>query len=111
MKIQVIDDPHGITDVIMVGRMDIAGVGIAEPNFNAVAASRKKVIVDFSGVDFLASLGMRTLVMTAKAVSRKGGKLVILSPQPNVEKALRTAGLDTIIPIVVDRDAATSHFS
>ena len=111
MKLEIIDDPDGVSRVIVVGRMDIAGVGAAEPKFNVVAASRKKVIIDFAGVEFLASLGMRTLVMTAKAVASKGGRMVLLSPQPNVEKALRTAGLDTIIPIVASREEAAGYFS
>jgi anti-anti-sigma factor len=111
MKIEILEEVDGISNVIVVGRMDIAGVDAAEQGFNVVAASCRKVIIDFSGVEFLASLGMRTLVMTAKAVASKGGKMIILSPQPSVEKALRTAGLDSIIPIVASRDAAASHFS
>ena len=111
MKVEIVDEADGVSRVIVVGRMDIAGVGVAEQQFNIVAATRKQVIVDFSGVEFLASLGMRTLVMTAKAVASKGGRMVLLSPQAGVEKALRTAGLDTIIPIVASRDAAAVHFS
>jgi anti-anti-sigma factor len=68
------------------------------------------VIVDFSDLEFLASLGMRTLVMTAKAVARKGGNMVIASPQSNVEKALRTAGIDSVIPIVAVKEMAAGHF-
>ncbi len=57
MKIEILDEAYGVSRVIVIGRMDIAGVGVAEPQFNIVAASRKKVIVDFSGVEFLASWG------------------------------------------------------
>mgnify|MGYP002790086433 CR=1 FL=1 len=111
MKVEIVDDADGVSNVIVAGRMDIAGVGAAEPSFNVVAASRRKVILDFSGLEFLASLGMRTLVVTAKAVASKGGSVVILNPQANVEKALRTAGLDSIIPIVASREAADRHFN
>jgi anti-anti-sigma factor len=110
MKVEINDGEDGISDVIVTGRMDLAGVSAAEAGFNIVAASRKNVVADFSGVEFLASLGMRTLVMTAKALASKGGKMLILRPQASVEKALRTAGLDTIIPIIDTREAAASHF-
>lgn len=110
MKVEIIHGEDGISDVIVIGRMDIAGVTATEADFTRVAASCRNVIVDFTGVDFLASLGMRTLVMTAKALASKGGMMLLLRPQPSVEKALRTAGLDTIIPIIDARDGAASHF-
>jgi anti-anti-sigma factor len=35
------------------------------------------VIVDLSGVDFLASMGVRLLLSNAKALGSRGGKMVI----------------------------------
>ena len=31
-----------------------------------------------------------------------GGKMVLLKPQPNVEKVLRTSHVDTVMPIIQD---------
>jgi len=45
--------------------------------------------------------------MSAKALGAKGGQLILVAPQANVEKALKAAGLDTIIPIA---PAAIAHF-
>ena len=56
-------------------------------------------MVDMSAVSFLASIGIRTLLMTAKAVSGRGGKMVILNPDDNVTNVLQMAGIDTLIPI------------
>jgi anti-sigma B factor antagonist len=55
-----------------------------------------------SRVSFIASMGMRTLVSGAKATRSKGGRMVLLFPAEIVEKALRTASIDTLIPIFHD---------
>jgi anti-sigma B factor antagonist len=110
MEITIEALENGATRVILVGRMDISGSQVADPKFKEIVESHKSLIVDMRYVDFLASLGMRTLVMTAKALSLKGGKMILCAPQAGVEKALRTAGIDTIIPIVNDDEAALAFF-
>jgi anti-anti-sigma factor len=54
----------------------------------------------------MASLGIRLLVMGAKTITRKGGKLVVLSPDENVLAVLKTAGIKQLMPILFDRSAA-----
>ena len=50
-------------------------------------------------VTHLSSMGIRSLVMGAKAAQLKGATLVLLSPVANVEAVLTAAGIDTLIPI------------
>ena len=88
--------------------MDIEGAHAIDTRFSVISGSRKKVIVDLSAVSFMASIGIRTLVMGAKAITNKGGKIALLSPQPGVEKVLETTGIDTIIPIAKDIAAAAA---
>jgi anti-anti-sigma factor len=66
--------------------------------------------VDLSGVTFIASLGIRTLITGAKATANNGGKMVLLNPQPNVERVLRTSRVDTVIPIIDDARAIKPVF-
>ncbi|MGA7326759.1 MAG: hypothetical protein WBX25_20270 [Rhodomicrobium sp.] len=49
-------------------------------------------------------------MMAAKAMANKGCKMVLLSPQPNVEKVLETTGVNTVIPVVHDVTAASAIF-
>jgi len=89
------------------GRMDIAGAQEIDLKFTGMtAAPRKFFIVDFTGVDFLASIGIRTLLINAKAVNNRGGKLVILNPDANIKKILLMAGIDILIPIFSNLDSA-----
>ena len=64
-----------------------------------------------SAVTFVASIGIRTLLTGAKAVHSRGGKLVLLNPSSAVEKVLRVTGVDTLMPIFHDADAAIQAVS
>jgi anti-anti-sigma factor len=99
----------GITEVTVVGRMDIKGVFALEDGFAKVADDKMKVLVNLEAVTFLASLGIRTLVMSCKAVAAKGGDLVLLNPQANVDKVLKSSGIDQAIKIFSARDEALAY--
>jgi anti-sigma B factor antagonist len=96
----------GITRIVLDGRLDIAGAGAIDLRFNTLAGSRRAVVVDLSRVSFLASMGIRLLLTGAKAANSKGGKMVLLGPDPAVEKVLKTAGIDTLISIHHDAAGA-----
>lgn len=111
MKIDVHEDASGITLIKLTGRMDVAGSGEVDTKLNILAGIKPKIVVDMADVDFLASLGMRTLVTGAKAMSKHGGKFVLTGLQPNVEKALASAGLDSILDIAPDMPSAVARIS
>jgi anti-anti-sigma factor len=50
-------------------------------------------------VDFLASIGIRLLTLTAKSIAGRGGKMVLLNPIPEVQHVLEVTGIPAIIPI------------
>ncbi len=91
MKLEIVDNDNGVTRLILAGKMDIEGAASVDKEFSDATSSRKKVVVDLHDVDFLASLGMRTLVVNAKSIMSRGGRMVLVGPQPNVEKALGRA--------------------
>jgi anti-anti-sigma factor len=98
------DDIHKIN---LIGRMDIIGVGQIETQFAGMTASAKQsVIVDMSEVPYMSSIGIRALLMSGKAVSGRGGKFAILSPQQNVLDVLKVSGIDQILTICSDIDEA-----
>ena len=110
MNLEVADLGNGITKVTLSGRLDVEGALKIDNEFNTIAERKKKVLVDLSTVTFIASLGIRTLIMGAKATANNGGKMVLLDPQPNVEKVLRTSRVDTVIPITHDSTTIDSVF-
>jgi anti-sigma B factor antagonist len=109
MKIETLVD--GITKVNLEGRLDILGAQQIDLQFNLITATHRKVIVDLEQVPFLASMGIRTLVIGAKTVKLKGGRMALLKPTPDVEKVLIGTGTDTVIPILQDLEAAIATVS
>jgi hypothetical protein len=51
-------------------------------------------------------MGLRSMVMSAKAVALRQAKLVLLSPSENIELVLTTTGIATLVPVCRDLDAA-----
>lgn len=96
----------GIKKVQLVGDLDIVGTGKIDLAFSALAGSTDKILIDLSGLEFLASIGIRTLVLGAQVVNRRGGKMVASNAQPMVEKVLRTSGIVQLIPIFNDDASA-----
>jgi anti-anti-sigma factor len=99
------------TRVILVGKLDILGAEKISLPLAAVAGKRGNVVVDMVGVDFLASIGIRHLVIAAETVARRSGKLVLLDPNPLVTEILITTGLEDLLPIVRSEDEALAAFS
>jgi len=106
MEMTVEQLADGIKKVHLVGDLDIVGAGKIDLAFSALAGSTDKMLIDLSRLDFLASMGIRTLVLSAQVVNRRGGKMVAFSAQPMVEKVLRTSGTIQFIPLFDDAASA-----
>ncbi|MCK4982199.1 MAG: STAS domain-containing protein [Victivallaceae bacterium] len=108
MKLTQLESTEKIMNLLLSGSLDITGVRDIEMDFSRLASGEQAVVIDFSGVTFIASLGMRMLLSAAKKLDIEGNKLVLHSVPPLVETALNTAGLATILPIVKDEPDALS---
>jgi anti-anti-sigma factor len=111
MKMQVEPVASGVVKVILEGRLDITGAGVIDLQFNAIAGSHRGVVVDLASVSFLASIGIRTLLLGAKAVQRRGGAFVLLNPAVEVERVLEVTGVTDLMPIYRDPEAALAAVS
>lgn len=94
--------PSGVTVISLKGRLDITGAMKIDVQFSAVTAANRAVVVDLGGVEFLASMGLRTLIMGAKSMHSKTGRMVLWRPRPVVEEVLVTSGTSTLIPTTQD---------
>jgi len=98
----------GATKVILRGRFDTTGAITAEMPINALAGERSALVIDLSGLEFLSSYGLRVLLVAAKIMRGKGGKLVLFCPDNHVFRVLRMARADDLIPIYSTAHAAAS---
>jgi anti-anti-sigma factor len=93
--------------VLLTGRMDSAGVDQIELRFTAaVVAAGRQVVVDMSGVEFLASMGIRLFISTARALQNKGLKIALYGASEAVQSVLDTVALDQIMPVTSSESQA-----
>ncbi len=111
MEIAVSDLDVTTKMVTLVGKLDIVGADKIGVPLAVVAGSRANLILDMTGVDFIASIGLRHLVMAAKTVARGAGKLVLLRPTPGVREVIVVSGLGEILPMVQSEVEARAAFA
>ena len=70
----------GVTHVALDGRFDIAGAQEVDDRFAELADQAKILVVDLSKVTFLASLGVRTLMVSARTIIRRGAYVAVAAP-------------------------------
>jgi len=112
MDIEVDQLTDNIACVRLIGRMDSASVDGAETRFSAaVVAPGQNAVVDLSGVNFLASMGIRLFITSARALNAKGARMVLFGASDLVRNVLEHVALDQIIPIVGDREQAVAKLA
>jgi stage II sporulation protein AA (anti-sigma F factor antagonist) len=106
MQISTEELEGGITKVVLEGRLDIEGAAAVDLKMNVLAGSKKLLLIDLQKVAFLGSMGLRSIVVPAQTVHRRGGKVVLFAPTPMVEKVLNASYVNNLIPIHHDLSAA-----
>ncbi len=106
MQIDKTDLGESVTRLKLAGRLDINGSAMAEIPLSLAAKNCRRLVIDMSEVSYVASLGVRHLVMAAKALDRGGGKLILFSVTEPVAEILTTMGITDIIPLAASESAA-----
>jgi anti-anti-sigma factor len=107
MQLSFTEGADGIRRINLAGKLDDVGVREIETSFAGhCAGERVRVLVDLSGVDFMASIGIRLLVVSSRSVAAHGGKLVLLNPNPLVRNIFDVADISALIPIYSDLQSA-----
>ena len=102
---------NGVCRMAMEGSLDIVGSAQVDQPFTAAAEKENHLVVDISGVDFLASIGIRVLVKTAKVVAERGGRMAVYGAQEAPKKVLQATGVDGLINLVADESSALDAVS
>ncbi len=112
MEMNLTESADGVTHVRLDGRLDAPGADQIGLSFTASVASRERnAVIDLGGVSFVASMGIRLLISTARALSTKGRKLVLYGANELVQSVFDDAALDQIIPIVASQDDALAELA
>src|ERR1043165_3049158 len=102
------DDAGDIRTIRIMGRLDQEGTDSVATRLVEMAQSpTKAIVVDLSSLKFLASVGIRALIASAKAVKERGGKMVlVVKSGSTVQMSVKATGVDQFVPVFGDVDAA-----
>ena len=64
------------------------------------------ILLDFSGVDYISSVGLRALMVASRQVKASRGKIAIAALQPLVKEVFGIARFDLVIPCFESVEAA-----
>jgi anti-sigma B factor antagonist/stage II sporulation protein AA (anti-sigma F factor antagonist) len=91
------------------GRLDHEGCQVFDRKVSSlVAAGEKFLVVDFHGVDFLASMGIRALIKPYQALAPQGGRVVVANVCDSVRTVFKIAGIDQAIATFDSVDSAVA---
>lgn len=85
------------------GRLDGSASTVFVDRLDKLTGQHSKLLMDFSGVDFVTSAGLRAVLTTVKKVKSLNGAIVMCGVQPPVREILDITGLSPMIRIVPSR--------
>ncbi len=108
MSISHTDVGDNLRKIVILGRLDLPGTESVAGELEKLAAAPKKgVVVDVSSLKFLASLGIRALLKSAKAVEARGGRMVlVVGSNAQVVMSLEATGVSEVLPTFKSSDEA-----
>lgn len=110
MKIQ--DHKKGAIAVFEVeGRLDsVTSSELEKELLSHLQGGEKNLLIDFTGLDYISSAGLRVLLMATKKAKTAGGRVVLANLVSNVKEVFDIAGFTSIFPIFQSQDEALAAF-
>jgi anti-sigma B factor antagonist len=109
MEMDIIGQDERLTRIVLRGRLELLDSSEAEHRFlDLVRSHPHPLLVDLSGVSFMASRGLRMLLEAARMQKARAKTMVLLRPQSLVEQTLRLVNLTDMIHIAFDETGALS---
>ena len=83
---------------------------LEEKIFGAIKNESYNMIIDFEGLDYISSAGLRVILKASKALKRSEGSIVLCSMQDYVKEVFEIAGFDVFLPIATKINDALEMF-
>ena len=102
-----VSEDGGVVVVAPAGQLDSR----AAPEFErevlkAVGKSKRELLFDLSALDYVASAGLRVVIMIGKRLQADGGALALCGLNASVRQVFDVAGFSRLFPIHADRTGA-----
>ncbi|MCC7122873.1 MAG: STAS domain-containing protein [Gammaproteobacteria bacterium] len=104
--------PRRFGEVIVVspaGRIDHLNAdefrAAIEPHLTACTGGGPALLCDLSRLEYISSAGLRVLMIAAKTMKPRGGRLAVAAPQPMVAEVLDISRFNLVFPVHASLDA------
>ncbi|MDD5142015.1 STAS domain-containing protein [Methanoregula sp.] len=98
--------------IVMPPRFDANNAPDIETEIKTLLAGKPaKLVMDFSATDYIASAGLRILLVVTRDQMKAGGKVALAGIRPQVLKVFEMAGFTSIFMICANRDEAIRKIS
>jgi anti-anti-sigma factor len=86
--------------VVLSGEADTTTADLLREVLTALLNTGARLVtIEAAGLSFLDSASMRVLILAAKAMHGRHGRLVVARPQPVVARLLEITGADTLLDV------------
>ena len=93
------------------GRLDATSADeMTQALLAAFDGGDERIVVDLSGLEYISSAGLRSLLVGAKRASTEGGKIVLSRPEDYIKEVFDAAGFSAIFSIYPTTEEAVTAF-
>lgn len=94
------------------GRLDSSACPAFEAEVvGALNAGNKRVLFDFSDLDYISSAGLRVVLMAAKRLKESGGKMALCSLNEMIKEVFEVSGFDRILDIQPNAESGRARLA
>ncbi|MEI2454860.1 STAS domain-containing protein [Lysobacter firmicutimachus] len=95
--------------VSLAGRLDTASYAELDRQLAPLlAADVPSLVLDLAGLEYISSAGIRSIFRARKALAGRNGKVVVVNPQPQIQKVfdlVKAVPMEEIFSSVAEADA------
>jgi anti-sigma B factor antagonist len=104
MAISHEDLSENLRRIVLSGRLDFHGVEeIVEQMAALLSSAGLNVVVDLTAATLICSMGIRALILNAKSIQQRGGRMaLVVDDTTTVSATLKSVGIDTLLPVFMN---------
>lgn len=103
---------EGVLVVVPVGRVDsTTAASLEQALVGAIGRGERRLVVDFAGVDYISSAGLRALLIAARRVKESKGAWVLSSLGEPVRQVFELAGFLPLFTVEPTTERAVARLA
>lgn len=98
---------NNLTVISVSGRMDAVTAPEFEKSLSElISKGEKRFLINFSGLDYISSAGLRSILAAAKQLKTENGEIFFTGISGSVEEVFNISGFHSIFRIFKDEESA-----